>query len=369
MALGLGVFALFRLADEQESPLLAWHRQQDLIGWTERFVAAAAEAPPGKVVTKSVEPQSEGDAWTVTGEIVVAGALRGRGFVAVIERLCAEMAARRCWRLSDLSLAAPLLESAAEKHLPPSKPAAAPARPPAQEQALAWKAVTPATTAADPDPMVLLAPAPPAEPPAASRGDAGLAALAEPPEPRVTAPATPAEPPTQRRSLRPFDPLVLEIQGRLRAMGYRTGPVDGLLGARSRAAIAAYQRQYGLEPDGEPTRELLGHISESSATAGPLSGSRPQPGSLAALRAGAGQPERVPERYAGLDDEGLILLIQDRLDKLGLGPIRKDGQLQSKTRLAIRTYQQRHGLQVTGLPSTGLLGHMERQLRAGAGLE
>ncbi|MFQ6018341.1 MAG: peptidoglycan-binding protein [Kiloniellaceae bacterium] len=61
--------------------------------------------------------------------------------------------------------------------------------------------------------------------------------------------------------------LVLSIQRNLKRIGMDPGPVDGRMGARTVAAIEAYQRQHGLPVDGRATRELLAHLD--GAAAGP----------------------------------------------------------------------------------------------------
>jgi peptidoglycan hydrolase-like protein with peptidoglycan-binding domain len=51
--------------------------------------------------------------------------------------------------------------------------------------------------------------------------------------------------------------LILLIQGRLKEQGLDPGPLDGLMGRRTRAAIEEYQRKSGLSVDGKPSRQLL----------------------------------------------------------------------------------------------------------------
>lgn len=49
----------------------------------------------------------------------------------------------------------------------------------------------------------------------------------------------------------------MELQERLTRMGFDTGGVDGNVGAKTYAAVKAYQMSRGLPPDGFPDRELL----------------------------------------------------------------------------------------------------------------
>ena len=51
--------------------------------------------------------------------------------------------------------------------------------------------------------------------------------------------------------------LILLIQGRLKEQGFDPGPIDGLMGPRTRTAIRDYQRKYDIAVDGKPSRQLL----------------------------------------------------------------------------------------------------------------
>ena len=53
---------------------------------------------------------------------------------------------------------------------------------------------------------------------------------------------------------------VRQIQSGLIQLGYDPGPADGFYGAKTSAAIRAYQRDHGLVVDGLATPELLQHI-------------------------------------------------------------------------------------------------------------
>ena len=54
----------------------------------------------------------------------------------------------------------------------------------------------------------------------------------------------------------PRSVLVL-VQQELRRDGYYLGPVDGIIGPTTRAAIAAYQRDHALVANGRVTMPLL----------------------------------------------------------------------------------------------------------------
>lgn len=54
--------------------------------------------------------------------------------------------------------------------------------------------------------------------------------------------------------------LVADVQGRLAARGYDPGPVDGVVGPKTRQAIRAWQRDRGLAVDGRVTPELVSSL-------------------------------------------------------------------------------------------------------------
>ncbi|WP_084590783.1 peptidoglycan-binding domain-containing protein [Arenimonas metalli] len=61
-----------------------------------------------------------------------------------------------------------------------------------------------------------------------------------------------------------FDPTIRDIQSNLRRLGYDAGVADGVMGARTRSAIMAFQRDSGIAPDGLPTANLLGKLSTTA---------------------------------------------------------------------------------------------------------
>lgn len=51
--------------------------------------------------------------------------------------------------------------------------------------------------------------------------------------------------------------LVRDIQQALTQLGFNPGTIDGLYGSKTRSAIQAFQRKYGMEPDGRVSTEIL----------------------------------------------------------------------------------------------------------------
>jgi len=62
------------------------------------------------------------------------------------------------------------------------------------------------------------------------------------------------------------DPEVQEAQIRLKAYNYRPGPIDGLMGDRTIAAIKRFQKQHGLSVTGELDNSTLERLSNNPET-------------------------------------------------------------------------------------------------------
>jgi peptidoglycan hydrolase-like protein with peptidoglycan-binding domain/surface antigen len=85
---------------------------------------------------------------------------------------------------------------------------------------------------------------------------------AVPDEPSTSAASPPkATPPT-----RPADPEVRAAQDYLARLGYYRGPVDGIDGPKTRAAVAKYQTDHESPPDGKVSRDLIAQLAGSSST-------------------------------------------------------------------------------------------------------
>ncbi|HRP77055.1 MAG TPA: peptidoglycan-binding protein [Rhodocyclaceae bacterium] len=138
-----------------------------------------------------------------------------------------------------------------------------------------------------------------------------------------------------------YSNTVLELQRELNRLGFDAGPVDGLMGARTRSAIHAYQRDNNLLVDGQPTSSLLSHVRATAQS-----------------RASPPAASRVELSSRQVED------IQEALRNLGYTVGRASGRLDDETRAAIRSYESDHGLLMSGEPSAELLRHMRERVGA-----
>ena len=65
---------------------------------------------------------------------------------------------------------------------------------------------------------------------------------------------------------RPSDPEVRAAQEALAGLGYYRGPIDGIIGPKTRAAVAKYQTDLGLPPDGKVSRDLVAQVARARPT-------------------------------------------------------------------------------------------------------
>ena len=88
---------------------------------------------------------------------------------------------------------------------------------------------------------------------------------------------------------------VREVQRRLRALGYRPGPVDGIFGPRTRAAVGWFQVKHGFPVTGRASLGVVRHLRART-----MPGPDPEP-SRAGEPVGAPQVEPEPwEAYREL---------------------------------------------------------------------
>ncbi len=78
--------------------------------------------------------------------------------------------------------------------------------------------------------------------------------------------AAPFHEPTASPRRRYYAPrLTADTQMMLNHLGYYTGPIDGITGPRTQAAVRRYQRDHGLPLTGELTASLTDHLRQTRA--------------------------------------------------------------------------------------------------------
>ena len=125
-----------------------------------------------------------------------------------------------------------------------------------------------AKPAAESKPEVIRTAAP-SEPPPPERPQVAEAKPA--PQPAVVPPVAPAAPPTAAAVAPPSRPLskdeVKELQGKLGAVGFAVGPIDGIVGPQTQAALRRYAEARSLAKPPEATQETLLRLrSETQAS-------------------------------------------------------------------------------------------------------
>ncbi len=105
----------------------------------------------------------------------------------------------------------------------------------------------------------VIQPAPPIEPPPPARPEVAEAKPAPAPAPAATAAAAPTAAPAVAAT--PSQPLskdeIKELQGKLGAVGFAVGPIDGIVGPQTQAALRRYAQARSLAKPPEATQETL----------------------------------------------------------------------------------------------------------------
>jgi peptidoglycan hydrolase-like protein with peptidoglycan-binding domain/DNA invertase Pin-like site-specific DNA recombinase len=131
-------------------------------------------------------------------------------------------------------------------------------------------------------------------------------------------------------------PRVRTMQRALRKLGWQPGPVDGLFGPRTEAAVVRMQRAAGVVPDG-----ILG------------------PRTARALETAMREPLRQGMGYQEPDGSPRVRTLQARLRGLGLDPGPVDGVFGPRTQASVKRLQ--HG---GGVSADGIVGSETRRLLA-----
>lgn len=137
-----------------------------------------------------------------------------------------------------------------------------------------------------------------------------------------------------------YDPVVEAVQRELAAAGYYKGNVDGVIGRKTRDAIAAYQTATGLEADGKPSSELAEHIRFTREVA------------EASLFTGTVEPSPDAEARAR------VRRVQTALAELAYSPGAISGEMNAQTHDAITAFQRDRQLPETGEIDDALIAEL-----------
>ena len=139
--------------------------------------------------------------------------------------------------------------------------------------------------------------------------------------------------------------LIYTLQQRLKDLGYYTIRVDGIFGSGTERAVRDFQRVNGLTVTGKADNATQVLLYSSAAKPASWAGS-----SLITL-------SRSAQYQAG------VVPMQRRLKELGYYAGNVDGYFGSQTYRAVRNFQSRNGLSVTGVAGSDLLRGRQTGLR------
>lgn len=139
-------------------------------------------------------------------------------------------------------------------------------------------------------------------------------------------------------------PLTRSIQRALTERGYHAAESDGAIDVVTRAAILAFEEDFGLPLTAEPSKSVLD--------------------ALRTLR----EPVKVAASQTvrpGPEAERLIRTVQETLDRLGYRSGAADGRMGEATAAAIRNFERDHGMAMSGRVTAPLLTRLADLARVG----
>jgi peptidoglycan hydrolase-like protein with peptidoglycan-binding domain len=219
---------------------------------------------------------------------------------------------------------------------------------------------------ASPHPAPMLAGKP--RPVAAGDATGSFTSVQPRPRPAIRAETTAAD---ASASARPRAQIVADIQRELSRRGLFDGPVDGIYGAKTDAAIRDFEHAVGVRPSAQPDEALLrviaraplamksaaapaaGAVTSGSAT--PAASGAPAASSTSArpLGAASGKSASKPAPHAPVPPAPIpsskrVLAVQRALADFGYGQVRPTGVLGAETKVAIERFERERKLPVTG---------------------
>jgi peptidoglycan hydrolase-like protein with peptidoglycan-binding domain len=140
--------------------------------------------------------------------------------------------------------------------------------------------------------------------------------------------------------------VIRGVQRELNARGYEAGQPDGVAGLVTRAAIMAYEHDYGLPLTALPNQDLLSRIVLGSSSPSAQRG--------------------VADKIGASEAEGVVLVVKQQLSALGYMTGKPDGKLSEQTAQAIRKFEADQKLPESGRVSAPLVSRLLRLQAAAA---
>jgi peptidoglycan hydrolase-like protein with peptidoglycan-binding domain len=177
----------------------------------------------------------------------------------------------------------------------------------------------------------------------------GKSAPARPGGREASAAETPAPSRTRQQ-------IVSDIQRELARRGFFDGPIDGVYGAKTDAAIRDFEQAAGHKTSSQPDEALLRAIARSplqSPSIAPMPPARP---TAANRNAGAAKPASpTPVPPASISPSRRVLAVQRALADFGYGQVKPSGVAGADTKAAIERFERERKLPVTGQVSDRLV--------------
>jgi len=154
--------------------------------------------------------------------------------------------------------------------------------------------------------------------------------------------------------------MVREVQRMLHTRGFRAGPIDGVMGPSTRAALKSFQQSWNLERTGQLNHQTL---VASGAQPDPMSGVERQAAAYGTLAQPTVSAERRAPIFIVAIPSRTVREVQQALNQRGFQAGPPDGFISPATEVALRNFQASANLYASGqvnrqtLDALGIRGH------------
>jgi peptidoglycan hydrolase-like protein with peptidoglycan-binding domain len=159
--------------------------------------------------------------------------------------------------------------------------------------------------------------------------------------------------------------IITDVQRELARRGYYDGPVDGIDGSKTDAAIRKFEKKVGLPLTGEPSEALLKTLVQTGRRIDPIAALLPRleqsatepsgassGGSTESIAAAPPPAEPIAAQPGGNQNAQAstkqMRAVQQALADFGYGQVKPTGISDTDTRTAIEAFETMHNLPVTG---------------------